>query len=124
MTASPSASVSTSAHPTRCAAPGPCTEGRLHGRQVILTSGTAGAPKGGPQQPCPDRPGGHDGDAAAGARGGPRIGRDGLLATGDIGHWDSHLANYEVPRSVSFLDELPRNATGKVLKRELRELGR
>ncbi|HYI35455.1 MAG TPA: AMP-binding protein [Thermoleophilaceae bacterium] len=30
------------------------------------------------------------------------------------------LARYKVPRDVEFLDELPRNATGKVLKRELR----
>jgi acyl-CoA synthetase (AMP-forming)/AMP-acid ligase II len=30
-----------------------------------------------------------------------------------------HLARYKVPRDVEFLDELPRNATGKVLKREL-----
>ncbi len=29
------------------------------------------------------------------------------------------LARYKVPREVIFLDELPRNATGKVLKREL-----
>ena len=29
------------------------------------------------------------------------------------------LARYKVPRDVEFLDELPRNATGKVLKREL-----
>ena len=32
-----------------------------------------------------------------------------------------NLANYKVPREVVFLDELPRNATGKVLKRELLE---
>jgi fatty-acyl-CoA synthase len=32
-----------------------------------------------------------------------------------------HLARYKVPREVEFLDELPRNATGKVLKRELQE---
>jgi fatty-acyl-CoA synthase len=32
-----------------------------------------------------------------------------------------NLANYKVPREVVFLDELPRNATGKVLKRELAE---
>ena len=33
----------------------------------------------------------------------------------------SNLAGYKVPRDVEFVDELPRNATGKVLKRELRE---
>ncbi|MGV0635195.1 long-chain-fatty-acid--CoA ligase FadD2 [Mycolicibacillus trivialis] len=32
------------------------------------------------------------------------------------------LARYKVPRDVLFLDELPRNPTGKILKRELREL--
>ena len=31
----------------------------------------------------------------------------------------SHLANYKVPREVEFLESLPRNSTGKVLKREL-----
>jgi fatty-acyl-CoA synthase len=30
-----------------------------------------------------------------------------------------NLANYKVPRDVEFMRELPRNATGKVLKREL-----
>jgi fatty-acyl-CoA synthase len=33
----------------------------------------------------------------------------------------SDLARYKVPREVEFLDELPRNATGKVLKKELQE---
>jgi fatty-acyl-CoA synthase len=32
-----------------------------------------------------------------------------------------NLARYKVPRDVVFVDELPRNATGKVLKRELAE---
>ena len=32
-----------------------------------------------------------------------------------------HLAGYKLPRSVDFVDELPRTPTGKVLKRELRE---
>jgi len=30
------------------------------------------------------------------------------------------LADYKVPRKVVFMPALPRNATGKVLKRELR----
>jgi fatty-acyl-CoA synthase len=34
-----------------------------------------------------------------------------------------NLARYKVPREIVFLDELPRNATGKVLKRELTEDG-
>ncbi|MUL76220.1 long-chain-fatty-acid--CoA ligase FadD2 [Mycolicibacterium sp. CBMA 226] len=33
-----------------------------------------------------------------------------------------HLARYKVPREVVFLDELPRNPTGKVLKRALRDM--
>jgi fatty-acyl-CoA synthase len=36
-------------------------------------------------------------------------------------HVKSNLAGYKVPREIVFLDELPRNATGKVLKRELAE---
>jgi acyl-CoA synthetase (AMP-forming)/AMP-acid ligase II len=32
----------------------------------------------------------------------------------------SRLADYKVPRRITFVDDLPRNATGKVLKRELR----
>ncbi len=40
----------------------------------------------------------------------------------DVKSWvKSNLARYKVPRDVVFLDELPRNATGKVLKRELVE---
>ena len=31
-----------------------------------------------------------------------------------------HLANYKVPRSVDFVDELPRTGSGKILKRQLR----
>jgi acyl-CoA synthetase (AMP-forming)/AMP-acid ligase II len=34
-------------------------------------------------------------------------------------HVKRNLARYKVPRDVTFLSELPRNATGKVLKREL-----
>jgi fatty-acyl-CoA synthase len=35
------------------------------------------------------------------------------------GYVKENLANYKVPREIVFLDELPRNPTGKVLKREL-----
>jgi fatty-acyl-CoA synthase/long-chain acyl-CoA synthetase len=31
-----------------------------------------------------------------------------------------HLAGYKVPRSVDFVDELPRTGSGKILKRQLR----
>jgi acyl-CoA synthetase (AMP-forming)/AMP-acid ligase II len=34
-------------------------------------------------------------------------------------HVKEHLAGYKAPREVEFVDELPRNATGKILKREL-----
>ncbi|WP_129688032.1 class I adenylate-forming enzyme family protein [Gottfriedia acidiceleris] len=32
-----------------------------------------------------------------------------------------HLAGYKLPRKIFFMDELPRNATGKILKYKLRE---
>jgi fatty-acyl-CoA synthase len=32
-----------------------------------------------------------------------------------------NLARYKVPKDVVFIEELPRNATGKVLKKELKE---
>jgi len=31
------------------------------------------------------------------------------------------LANYKVPSSMDFVDELPKSATGKILKRVLRD---
>jgi fatty-acyl-CoA synthase len=34
-------------------------------------------------------------------------------------HIKANLARYKVPREIVFIEELPRNATGKVLKREL-----
>jgi fatty-acyl-CoA synthase len=44
------------------------------------------------------------------------------VSTEDLNaHVKANLAGYKAPREVEFLDELPRNATGKVLKRELRE---
>jgi len=43
------------------------------------------------------------------------------LEEGDvIRHCLANLAKFKVPQAVAFVDVLPRNATGKVLKRELR----
>ena len=36
-------------------------------------------------------------------------------------HIKANLASYKVPRDFVFMEELPRNATGKILKRELAE---
>ncbi len=38
-----------------------------------------------------------------------------------VAHAREHLAGYKVPRSVSFVDEVPKTGSGKVLKRQLRE---
>ena len=44
------------------------------------------------------------------------------VSEADLGaHVKANLASFKTPREVEFLDELPRNATGKVLKRELRD---
>ncbi len=44
------------------------------------------------------------------------------LSADDVrGHVRENLARYKVPRQVTFLDELPRNPSGKVLKRELQQ---
>lgn len=45
------------------------------------------------------------------------------LAEADLIVWSkAHMANYKVPRKVIFMDALPLNASGKVLKTELRAL--
>ena len=51
--------------------------------------------------------------------------RPGQLASADalIDHCRAQLARYKVPKDVLFLDALPRNPSGKVLKRELRSPG-
>jgi fatty-acyl-CoA synthase len=47
---------------------------------------------------------------------------DGELSEDEIKEYvKDNLANYKVPRDVIFVDELPRNATGKVLKGDLLE---
>jgi len=37
-----------------------------------------------------------------------------------VGHCQAQLARFKVPKAITFIDALPRNPSGKVLKRELR----
>ena len=50
----------------------------------------------------------------------PRPGSD-LSAEGVVAFARERLANYKVPREVRFVEVLPRNAGGKVLKNDLRD---
>jgi acyl-CoA synthetase (AMP-forming)/AMP-acid ligase II len=43
-----------------------------------------------------------------------------LSAEAVIDYCRAHLASYKKPRKVVFVRELPRNASGKVLKQQLR----
>jgi acyl-CoA synthetase (AMP-forming)/AMP-acid ligase II len=49
--------------------------------------------------------------------------KKGESATADdiIAFCRTRIAGYKVPKSVDFVDTIPRNASGKVLRRELRE---
>ncbi len=47
--------------------------------------------------------------------------REGVTEQDVMSFAREHLAGYKVPRSVSFVDELPKTGSGKVLKRQLRE---
>jgi acyl-CoA synthetase (AMP-forming)/AMP-acid ligase II len=48
-------------------------------------------------------------------------GDDGLTEERLLAWARDHLAGYKLPRSISFIDEIPRNASGKILKKVLRE---
>jgi fatty-acyl-CoA synthase len=50
----------------------------------------------------------------------PHGGKDALTAEELQAFVKERLAGYKAPRDVFFVDELPRNATGKVLKRDLK----
>ena len=49
--------------------------------------------------------------------------RSGMTATPEelIAHCRTLIGGYKVPRSVTFLDALPKSGSNKILKRELRE---
>jgi long-chain acyl-CoA synthetase len=49
--------------------------------------------------------------------------RDDVMATGEeiIAYCRSHMAAYKAPARVDFVSELPKSATGKILKRTLRD---
>lgn len=38
-----------------------------------------------------------------------------------VAHCRARLAGYKVPKSVDIVTDLPRNSTGKILKREIRK---
>ena len=48
--------------------------------------------------------------------------KDGCSATAEdlIAFCKEHLAGYKKPRSIDFVDELPKNNFGKIMKRDLR----
>jgi acyl-CoA synthetase (AMP-forming)/AMP-acid ligase II len=48
--------------------------------------------------------------------------KDSLTAQDVVQYCRSHLAGYKVPKSVFFLDSLPRNSNGKVAKPLLRTM--
>jgi acyl-CoA synthetase (AMP-forming)/AMP-acid ligase II len=50
-----------------------------------------------------------------------RLGQNGVNDTQIIKHCARHLSSHKVPFSVTFVDALPRNGTGKLVHRKLRE---
>ena len=48
--------------------------------------------------------------------------KDPVHTTGDLHKYCSeHLAKYKVPKNFEILDELPKNTTGKILRRSLKD---
>jgi long-chain acyl-CoA synthetase len=51
----------------------------------------------------------------------PGVAPDDTLRDSIMAHVREKLGKYKWPRSVDFIDELPREPTGKLLKRKLRD---
>ena len=62
----------------------------------------------------PDEKWGKTGRAYVVLKPGSNLGKDAIIT-----HCHSQLARFKVPQEVHFLDELPHNATGKILKHQL-----
>jgi acyl-CoA synthetase (AMP-forming)/AMP-acid ligase II len=52
--------------------------------------------------------------------------RHGETVTADelLAHARDHLAKYKTPKDLVFLDALPKNPIGKILKKDLREMAK
>jgi fatty-acyl-CoA synthase len=82
-------------------------EAALHEHPAVVEAAVIGVP---------DERWGEVGVAIVVARPGARVGEQELLA-----HCRRRLAGFKVPHAVHLAEELPRSASGKLLKRELRE---
>ena len=75
------------------------------GKAFVVLADPAALTQPTPTQPTPIRPG---------PAGGTRVSAEALIA------WSrTRMAGYKVPRTIQFLDALPLNATGKVMKDQL-----
>jgi fatty-acyl-CoA synthase len=81
-------------------------EALLHGHPGVADVAVVG---------LPDEQWGERVTAVVVRRAGASVSADELVALSR-----AHLAGYKTPRRVVFVDELPRNAAGKVLKQQLR----
>lgn len=48
--------------------------------------------------------------------------RSGVTEADIMQHCEKHLAKYKRPAAITFLDDIPKNATGKMLRRALRDI--
>lgn len=82
-------------------------ENALLEHEAVLEVGVAGIPH-------PDKPGQETLKAWVAVKPGHQVSADELIA-----HAQEYLAGYSVPRRIEFIDEIPKTAVGKTLRREL-----